>query len=560
MMGLQLAGYDHGTVWQRLRQVRRLLGDENFLFYLFTLGIDRRSHQQALLDVLKAHSSDTTTADGNADREATRGSVYVMVRGTLNPPPCEVRVIVTSQVDTRIYCQAPDATLFRQHCSVSNTIVMVHLTSEYTEKLTDHTPVRESADVFCEELAVQARSNRRAMAQGLVDVLGQFAVSCTAGTAVVPGMLSSKGVACVVMNLSDSYDLGEALSSAGVPYVICWMTKVNAYASVLFAKELYHFCRLYPQDYRKCYELALDRLRLSNVVFGNPEDVSALQAARQYERNPSVLVAGIPHLFDLQERRALQQQQWLIRTYHMSRSMVTNELTVPNCFLVLPYGTWKEMDTTAAAATAVTATTAASTTTKARSTSKIWGLLSRAKNIPKEIVVEELIIVFLCPVDGRPVPYDDGPGLRFTVPRDWVQKAYSTMQTIRGKFPLAFGVSSLLVKAALSKVVAIEMADVFPPEVLAVLQGVTELSTFMTSYVEETLRDIDAQVGKATMASLMSTHGRTVTGQAYRQVRPSCPMCALSCVGGLCTDGGGCVVCCVCRVAVCTVYCSSRRC
>lgn len=56
-------------------------------------------------------------------------------------------------------------------------------------------------------------------------------------------------------------------------------------------------------------------------------------------------------------------------------------------------------------------------------------------------------------------------------------------------------------------------------EVMAGLQGVTELSTFGTSYVEETMRDIDSHVGKETMASLMSARGQTASGQTYRQVR-----------------------------------------
>jgi hypothetical protein len=515
---LQLAGYRDATVWSRLNQARRLLGDDNFLFYLFTLGIDRRSHQESILSALKTTEGETAIVVN----PATRGSVYVMARGTLDPPPCEVRVIVTSQVDTRIYCQPPDATLFRKQCSILNShVAVVHLTSEVSEKLADHTPVRESADAFAQELAAEARSSPGALVTELVTVLGDFASTRTAGTTAA---VHSQGVACVVVNLSESYDLGEALSQAGVPYVICWTTKVNAYASVLFAKEFYHFCRVFPQDYRKSYAHAVERLRLSNVVFGNPADASIVRAARRHEGNPSVLVAGIPQLLDRQERAASLQERWMWRMYHMQCSVVVNELKVPNCFLVLPYRAWKAMGTASTAAAASSASSA-STQTAAQQTPK-RSLWSRVWHAPKEMVAEELIIVFVCPVDGRPVAYDDDqPGLRFTVPRQWVQKAYSTLQTVRGKFPLAFGLSTLLVKAALSKVAAIDVADVFPPEVMGALHGVTELSTFLTSYVAETMRDIEGHVGQEVMASLMSARGHTVSGQAYRQVRRGCDGC-----------------------------------
>ena len=544
---LQLAGYRDATVWPRLNQTRRLLGDDNFLFYLFTLGIDRRSHQEAILGALKTTEGDAATTDADVDEDATRGSVYVMARGTLDPPPCEVRVIVTSQVDTRIYCQPPDATVFREQCSIPNShIAVVHLTSEVSEKLADHTPVRESVDAFAQELAAEARSSPGALVTELVTVLGDFASTRTAGTTAA---VRSQGVACVVVNLSESYDLGEALSQAGVPYVICWTTKVNAYASVLFAKEFYHFCRVFPQDYRKSYAHAVERLRLSNVVFGNPADPSIVRAARRHEGNPSVLVAGIPQLLDRQERAASLQERWMRRMYHMQCSVVVNELKVPNCFLVLPYRAWKEMDT---ASTAAASASSASKQTAAQQTPK-RSLWSRVWHAPKEMVAEELIIVFVCPVDGRPVAYDDDqPGLRFTVPRQWVQKAYSTLQTVRGKFPLAFGLSTLLVKAALSKVAAIDVADVFPPEVMGALHGVTELSTFLTSYVAETMRDIEGHVGQEAMASLMSARGHTVSGQAYRQVRRGCGGClwVLSML-----DGADalfvCLVCVLCVSCVC---------
>jgi len=215
------------------------------------------------------------------------------------------------------------------------------------------------------ELAAEARSSPGALVTELVTVLGDFASTRTAGTTAA---VRSQGVACVVVNISESYDLGEALSQAGVPYVICWTTKVNAYASVLFAKEFYHFCRVFPQDYRKSYAHAVERLWLSNVVFGNPADPSIVRAARRHEGNPSVLVAGIPQLLDRQERAASLQERWMRRMYHMQCSVVVNELKVPNCFLVLPYRAWKEMDTASTAAAA--SASSASTQTAAQQTPK----------------------------------------------------------------------------------------------------------------------------------------------------------------------------------------------
>lgn len=81
---------------------------------------------------------------------------------------------------------------------------------------------------------------------------------------------------------------------------------------------------LCPVDGRPmAYGFTLARLRLSNVMFGNPDDGLALQSQCAGGGFTAVVVGW-------SRRNASREQQWLLRTYHMVRSMAANELSVPN--------------------------------------------------------------------------------------------------------------------------------------------------------------------------------------------------------------------------------------
>ena len=221
-----------------------------------------------------------------------------------------------------------------------------------------------------------------------------------------------------------------------------WETAVASAAATLFCSEFYSSLNSDPSgsDFMRAFTRAQRSLLSCHFAPIDPADTSELARLRVEFGRRSLVAAGIPRFFTAQDMVQQKLDAMKVQITGAHEDLARAEYGVPSLFLLLPK-------------------------------------LRTRSGIP---LFNTMVVVFLCPIDGKIAKYGGKIGLKFQVPMGWV----NALARFRKKHPFLMSLSAMGVGASLKLLSGLNIGDVVPASCMP-SDSTIAVADFLGDYVKE---------------------------------------------------------------------------